>query len=78
MLVTVIAILCRLGPAGASDCREETVTNSEMTAGLTFMNCAISGQAPIAQWKAQHPIYGREAWSVERYSCVLGAIRHHA
>ena len=69
MFVTVVAVLCHLT---AQDCTEVVVTNSSLDSGLTLQGCMIGGQASLAQWKANHPIYRSEDWHVDRYKCVAG------
>ena len=32
----------------------------------------IAGQANLAKWKGEHPIYRSEAWHIERYKCAPG------
>ena len=71
MFVTVVAVVCHL-LAGASECREEIVTDSNMTSGLTLMDCMVGAQAPLAKWKSEHPIYRRAEYRIERYKCVPG------
>ena len=69
MFVTMVAVLCHLT---AQDCTEVVVTNSSLDSGLTLQGCMIGGQAGLAQWKANHPIYRSEDWHVNRYKCVAG------
>lgn len=71
MLVTVVAIMCQLF-GNDPVCIEEIVTDSTMTEGLTFFGCMAGGQAPLAKWKTEHPIYHSERWYMERYKCVPG------
>lgn len=71
MFVTVVVLLCHL-QFGAQDCFEEIVTDSTMTDGLTFMDCMAGGQAPLAKWKSEHPIYRNTDYSIGRYKCVPG------
>jgi hypothetical protein len=71
MFVTVVAFVCHM--IGATPvCVEEIVTDSTLTDGLTFQGCLMGGQAPLAAWKAQHPIYRNDAYTIERYMCVQG------
>ncbi len=69
MFVTMVAVLCHLT---APDCTEVVVTNSSLESGLTLQECMIGGQASLAQWKENHPIYRSEDWQVGRYKCVVG------
>ncbi len=69
MFVTVVAVLCHLT---SSDCINEIVTSSAMDSSVTFQSCVLSGQAALARWKEEHPIYRSEAWHIERYKCVPG------
>jgi hypothetical protein len=71
VFVTVVAVMCHL-LAGTSECREEVVTDSNMTVGLTVMGCMVGAQASLAKWKSEHPIYRREEYRIERYKCVPG------
>ena len=74
MFVTVVAVMCHLA-AGGSACQEEIVTDSDMTVGLTFMDCLAAAQAPLAKWKSEHPIFQREEYRIARYKCVPGHYR---
>ena len=77
MFITMIAVLCRLS---STDCVEEIVTSSALDSGLTFQSCLLIGQAGLAKWKEEHPIYHSEAWHIQRYKCVPGdykMIAHH-
>ena len=69
MFVTVVAVLCHLG---STDCVEQVVTNSSQDRTLTLQGCAIGGQAALAKWKEEHPIYRSKAWRIVRYKCVPG------
>jgi hypothetical protein len=71
MFVTVVAVLCHL-LVGNSICEEQIVTDSNLTSGLTFMDCMAGAQAPLAKWKGEHPIYRSDAYRIERYKCVPG------
>lgn len=71
MFTTVVVVLCHLF-AGSPDCFEEIVTDSNMTEGLTFMDCMAGAQAPLAKWKGEHPIYRSAAYMIDRYKCVPG------
>ena len=79
MFVTVVAVLCRLGGAATGACVEEIVTDSNMTPEISFMQCAIGAQAPLAKWMDEHPLYHAN-WRIERYKCVPGhyEIKGHA
>ncbi|MDA9440187.1 hypothetical protein XH98_13850 [Bradyrhizobium sp. CCBAU 51745] len=76
MFVTVVAVLCRLS---STECINEIVTNSALDNAVTFQSCVINGQAALAKWKDEHPIYHSEAWHIERYKCVPGdyKLAHH-
>lgn len=68
MFVTVVAVLCQLaGPL----CVEEIVTDSTMDEHVTFQNCMVGGQAPIAKWMSEHPLYHAK-WRLDRYKCAPG------
>ncbi len=69
MFVTIVAVLCHLA---STDCTEEFVTSSALDSGLTFQSCLLGGQAGLAKWKEEHPIYRSEAWHIQRYKCVPG------
>jgi hypothetical protein len=69
MFVTVVAVLCHLT---ANVCIEEVVTSSSLDSMVTFQSCMIAGQANLAKWKGEHPIYRSEAWHIERYKCAPG------
>lgn len=69
MFVTVVAVLCHFS---AHDCTEVVVTSSNLDAGITFQGCLTGGQAGLAQWKSDHPIYRSDDWHIERYKCVAG------
>lgn len=71
MFVTVVVTLCHL-QFGAPDCFEEIVTDSNLTAGLTFFACMSGAQAPLAKWKAEHPLYRSPGYTLDRYKCVPG------
>jgi hypothetical protein len=70
MLVTVVAVLCHLS---AKDCTEVVVTNSSLDSSVTLQSCMLVGQASLAQWKTNHPIYQSDDWHIDRYKCVAGA-----
>lgn len=72
MFVTIIAVVCHLT---STDCNEEIVTSSALDADVNFQACLVGGQAGLARWKEQHPIYRSEAWYIERYKCVPGDYR---
>ena len=77
MFITMIAVLCRLT---STDCVETVVTSSALDSGLTFQSCLLNGQAGLAKWKEEHPIYHSEDWHIQRYKCVPGdykMIAHH-
>lgn len=71
MFVTVVALVCHM-LGNVPICQEEIVTDSSLTEGLTFQACLMSGQAPLAAWKAAHPIYRKDGYTIERYMCVQG------
>ncbi len=71
MFVTVVAVLCHLGVTAAGSCVEEIVTDSNLTPEITFQQCAVGAQAPLAKWMSEHPIY-HSHWRLERYKCVPG------
>jgi len=68
MFVTVVAVLCQISGVG---CVEEIVTDSNLTPEITFLECLQSGQAPLAKWITEHPIYHAN-WRLDRYKCVPG------
>ena len=69
MFVTIVAVLCHVA---ATDCTEEIVTDSSLDSHVTFQSCMIGGQAGLAQWKDQHPVYRSDDWHISRYKCVPG------
>ncbi|MGY0571386.1 hypothetical protein ACTGJ9_010295 [Bradyrhizobium sp. RDM12] len=69
MFVTIVAVLCHMA---STDCIEEIVTSSVLDSAVTFQSCAIGGQASLAKWKEDHPVYRSETWHVQRYKCVPG------
>jgi hypothetical protein len=71
MFVTVSAILCHL-IAGQPVCVDEIVTDTNMEPALTWQGCTALGQAPIAKWKSEHPIYSKPDWYIEKYRCTPG------
>lgn len=73
MFVTVVAVMCHM-LAGVPEpvCQEEIVTDSSMSQELNFFECMSRGQAPLAKWKDEHPIYRSDAWKIQRYKCVPG------
>jgi hypothetical protein len=68
MFVTVVVIMCSM----AGLCQEEIVTDSNMTEGLTVMSCMTGAQAPLAKWKAEHPVYRNDDYRIVSYKCVQG------
>jgi hypothetical protein len=68
MQVAVIAVLCNSLVASQPICREEIVTESDMSIGL---GCLIA-EAQLDQWK-EHSIYSGNQWTVSRVKCVPGA-----
>jgi hypothetical protein len=82
MIVTVVAIMCKLVVAQATivpdgDCTaeearvEEIVTDTDKDDNLTWIGCHL-GQAQIADWKGHHPIYHKDHWRIGRIKCVPG------
>ena len=84
MLTTLVAVLCHaLSGVPAPVCLEEIVTTSDYPTlagkadapitvpGLTFQACQINGQAAIAEWMSEHPLY-HSGWWLERWKCVPG------
>lgn len=71
MFVTVSAILCHL-LANSPVCVEEIITDSSMEPALTWQGCIALGQAPIAKWKSEHPLYHNDSWYIEKYRCTPG------
>ncbi|WP_369721851.1 hypothetical protein AB8Z38_33610 [Bradyrhizobium sp. LLZ17] len=69
MFVTVVAVLCHLS---STACIEEIVTSSALDSAVTFQSCAIGGQAGLAKWKEDHPVYRSESWHIQHYKCVPG------
>lgn len=73
MFVTVAAILCHmLANVPSPVCEEVIVTDSALTEGLTFIGCVSGGQAPIALWKSEHPIYRSDKYWISKYRCAPG------
>jgi hypothetical protein len=56
MFVTVVAVLCHINGIAVAGCVEEIVTDSNLTPEITFLECAIGAQAPLAKWMSEHPI----------------------
>ena len=69
MFVTIVAVLCHMA---STDCIEEIVTSSALDSAVTFQSCVVRGQAGLAKWKEDHPVYRSETWRVQRYKCVPG------
>lgn len=69
MFVTVVAVLCNLA---TNACLEERVTDSSLDSTVTLQSCMIGGQAGLAKWKGEHPIYRSDAWYIQRYKCAPG------
>jgi hypothetical protein len=75
MFVTIVAVVCHLT---SSDCIEEIVTSTALDSEVTFQNCLVGGQAGLAKWKEEHPIYRSEVWHIQHYKCVPGDYRQVA
>jgi hypothetical protein len=77
VFVTVVAVLCHLT---SNACIEEIVTSSSLDDTVTRQSCMIGGQAGLAKWKGEHPVYRSEAWHIERYKCAPGhyVLKAHA
>lgn len=82
MIVTVVAVMCKLVVAQPTiapdrDCTaeemkvEEIVTDSSMDDTLSLISCHL-GQPQIADWKGKHPIYMKDSWRIGRIKCVPG------
>lgn len=82
MFVTVVAVMCHLMVAHptispdrgctAEEAKvEEIVTDTEKDASLNFQSCMI-GQANLANWKSNHPVYFKAEWRIGRVKCVPG------
>jgi hypothetical protein len=71
MFVTIVALMC-MTTGNVPFCREEIVTDSSISENITFFSCANGAQAPLAEWKANHPVYRNENWTIKRYICVPG------
>jgi hypothetical protein len=37
-----------------------------------FQGGSGGGQAALAKWKEEHPVYHSDAWHIQRYKCVPG------
>lgn len=82
MFVTVVVVMCKLLTAQATilpdrDCTpeemgiEEIVVDSDIQPELTFFDC-LHGEAKIAKWIGEHPIYHSPRWRLGRTRCVPG------
>jgi len=82
MFVTVAVVLCKLVVAHPTiapdrDCTAEemkiveVVTDSSKEEHLDFMSCQL-GQAPLAKWKSDNPLYFKPSWRIARILCVPG------
>jgi len=69
MFITVVVVLCYLK---SSDCIERVVTDSSLDSRVTLQSCMIGGQAALAKWKSEQPIYRSDDWHIQRYKCVPG------
>jgi hypothetical protein len=76
MFTTIVAVLCHLSGPATGACVEEIVSDSDMDPALTFQACMISGQAGIAKWMSEHPLY-RSGWRLDRYKCAPGHYEIH-
>jgi hypothetical protein len=85
MIVTVVAVLCRLVVPTATlapdrDCTaeevrvEEIVTSSALDDTVTFQGCMM-GQAAVVDWKGKSPLYHSSKWRVARVKCVPSSLR---
>lgn len=68
MFTTIVAVLCTLS---SGMCVEEIVTDSNMDPSVTMHGCQIGGQAGIAKWMGEHPLYHAK-WRLDRWKCVPG------
>jgi hypothetical protein len=82
MIVTVVAVLCRLVVPIATlapdrDCTaeevrvEEIVTSSDLDDTVTIQGC-MTGQAAVVDWKGKSPLYHSDRWRIARVKCVPG------
>lgn len=69
MFITIVAILCSLTIQGS--CVEEIVTDSNMDPDVTFQGCQIYGQAGIAKWMSESPLY-HSKWRLDSWKCIPG------
>lgn len=69
MFVTVVVTLCHLT---STNCIEQIVTSSSLDSRVTFESCVTGGQAALAKWKEENPVYHSRAWHIQRYKCVPG------
>lgn len=76
MFATVVAVLCHIAGPAAGACVEEIVTDTDLDPAVTFQGCLISGQAGIAKWMSEHPIY-RAGWRLSAYKCAPGHYEIH-
>jgi len=63
-LITLAVMLCN-----GNLYEEHRITDSDQS-GITYMQCKVGAQMPIAQWMAAHPQY--EGWEIKRYECIQG------
>lgn len=83
MIVTVVAVMCKLVVAHATlapmpDCTdeevaiEEIVSDSTLAEQISMGSCGVLSQIALADWKGKHPIYGKPQWRIGRIKCVPG------
>jgi hypothetical protein len=83
MFVTVVAVMCHMlveqpTIAPDRDCTpeearvEEIVTDSDMDDHVDMFTCQSGGQAALAKWKSESPIYRTGAWRIGRVKCAPG------
>lgn len=68
MLITVVAIVCRIASPvpSAPVCHEEIVIQDDMP-----MQTCIMSQAAVADWKSRSRFVG-DGWRIARVRCVAG------
>ena len=67
MFVKVIAVLCHI--SNPSLCLEETVTDSNLTEGLTLQSCLLA-PPELAKWHSNLPSY--QQYRVTGWKCQFG------
>ena len=69
--VTVLATLCHVVSGSVDACVEEIITDNTLDPTVTMQSCMM-GEAYVAKWIGEHPVYHNNNWRLQKWSCRIG------